>query len=260
MLSKKEKQYHFEKFKELIFEKYSINQINEIFLDDTNLIRLLIAKEFKLAEVFIMFEDINKWRNIELSKYLYKIDSIKEIKNLFPSYWLCTDKLGNPVHVECPGVCSMPKLLETTTMHTLISMYIKNNEFMITNLCPKLSIEGEIKRTISIIDLKGISISSINSGLYTYLKNIICIGNQYYPETMSKMFIINAPFMFYTVWRVLKSFIPQRTLNKVHILSKGKETLLYEFIDKDKLPNNLNFSEYMDDSNLEKEYRKSLNL
>ena len=71
MLSKKEKQYHLEKFKELIFEKYSINQINEIFLDDTNLIRLLIAKEFKLAEVFTMFEDINKWRNIELSKYIF---------------------------------------------------------------------------------------------------------------------------------------------------------------------------------------------
>jgi len=262
MLNRKDVEYNLKDFKKIIFKKYPKNKINKELLIDENLMRFLIAKNFKLDEAFTIFEYVNKWRNVELFKKIgnIQVDSILKIKEQFPSYWLSTDKLGNPVYVECPGICSMNNLLQIITMDELISMYIKNCEYMFTYLYPKLSIQKKLIQTLTIIDLKGVSIGNINNIFYTYLKNIICIGNNYYPETIYKMFIINVPFMFQSVWSIIKIFIPKRTQNKIHILSRGQENILYEYIDKDKLPLNLNFTNIEKIYDLEKQYLDWLNF
>ena len=41
------------------------------------------------------------------------------------------------------------------------------------------------------------------------------IGQDYYPEIMGQMFIVNAPFLFTGVWAVVKSFLDERTRNKI---------------------------------------------
>jgi hypothetical protein len=260
MLNYDEK-YNLKEFKKIIYKKYPEDKINILLLNDENLKRILIAKDFKLDEAFTMFENVYKWRNLEL---FHKIENIKtetiiEVKKKFPSYWLSTDKLGNPVYIECPGAYPITNILKITTIDELISIYIKNCEYMLTHLYPKLKTKNQLIQTVTIIDLKGISIRNMNNGFYTYLKNIICIGSNYYPETIYKMFIINTPFMFSTVWKVIRSFVPQKTQNKVHILSKGQETLLYKYIDKDKLPDNLDFSNITEIYPLEKEYIDWLN-
>jgi hypothetical protein len=262
MLNHTDKQLYLDKFKELIFKKYPINKINELLLKNNNLLRILIAKEFKLNDSFCMFEEINEWRNIELCKHInnINIDNIKKIKEIFPSYWLSTDKLGNPVYIECPGANQITNLLEITTIDTLISIYIKNYEYMMNQIYPKLERTNKLIQTITIIDLKGVSIRSLNNGFYTYLKKSICIGCNYYPETTYKIFIINTPYMFYTIWTVIKVFIPKKTLDKIHILSQDKKHELYEYIDRDKLPDNLEFSNKIEQSKLEKEYFEWLDI
>lgn len=53
------------------------------------------------------------------------------------------------------------------------------------------------------------------------------IGQDRYPETMGKFYIINAPWAFTTVWAVIKPWLDEVTVKKIEILGSGyKDTLL----------------------------------
>lgn len=247
------------KFKQIILNKYDENDLNEIIMLDTNLFRFIQAKDFNLNEAFSMFEKVNTWRNNFLINQIkpFELELVKNIKTLFPTYWLNTDKLGHPIYVECPGIINITELLEITTIDELVTLYIKNSEFMFTYLYDFISEKTgkKIKETFTIIDLKGCSFGNINSKVYTYIKTIIKLGSMYYPETVYKMFIINTPFIFKSIWYIIKPFLPRKTRNKITILRAGQEHILFDYIDKDKLPENLDFTNNQNQNNpLEKEY------
>ena len=64
------------------------------------------------------------------------------------------------------------------------------------------------------------------------------ITSDYYPETMYKMFIINAPSFFTFLWGFCKGLVNEKTREKIHIYSKPSQWMpaLQEHIDEDKLP------------------------
>ena len=62
------------------------------------------------------------------------------------------------------------------------------------------------------------------------------IAQDYYPEILGKMFIVNSGFMFRGIWGVVSMWIDKKTQNKIKIISgSGKKDLLKD-IDADKLP------------------------
>lgn len=53
------------------------------------------------------------------------------------------------------------------------------------------------------------------------------VGQDRYPETMGKFYIINAPWAFSAVWSVIKPWLDEVTVKKIDIVGSGyKETLL----------------------------------
>ena len=65
------------------------------------------------------------------------------------------------------------------------------------------------------------------------------IGPNYYPETMGKFYIINSPWMFSTVWSVIKGWLDPVTVAKINIPSgDGKKELLAQ-IPAENLPEDL---------------------
>jgi hypothetical protein len=65
------------------------------------------------------------------------------------------------------------------------------------------------------------------------------IGQNRYPETMGKMFIINAPYLFATVWSLVKPWLDEATQKKINILGKNYKTELVKHILPENLPKNL---------------------
>ena len=59
-----------------------------------------------------------------------------------------------------------------------------------------------------------------------------------FPETMSKMIIVNSPRFFALTWSVIKGWLDQRTANKVEVISsrKASEKRLLELVDANQLP------------------------
>ena len=50
------------------------------------------------------------------------------------------------------------------------------------------------------------------------------------------MFIVNAPFLFTGVWAVVKSFLDERTRNKIKICGSKYQKELLEVVEPDNLP------------------------
>lgn len=80
------------------------------------------------------------------------------------------------------------------------------------------------------------SMSSVNSKVYSLLKTVAGITSDNYPENMGTMFVVNAPFLFYGIWSVIKGFLDERTTNKVKIIGSSYQKELLLMIDADKLP------------------------
>lgn len=53
------------------------------------------------------------------------------------------------------------------------------------------------------------------------------------------MFLVNIPFMFAAVWKVLQIFVDDRVKAKIRFLRKADFHILHEFVDRDILPESL---------------------
>ena len=95
---------------------------------------------------------------------------------------------------------------------------------------------GQLLETCcTIMDLKGVGISRAGS-VYGYVKMASAISQNYYPERLGKLYLINAPWGFSSVFSVIKGFLDPVTVNKIHVLGSGYQKELLEQVPKENLP------------------------
>ncbi len=87
----------------------------------------------------------------------------------------------------------------------------------------------------SIMDLKGVGLYNLNQ-VYGYVKQASAISQNYYPERLGRLYLINAPWGFSTVFSVVKGFLDPVTVEKIHVLGGGYQTELLKQIPKENLP------------------------
>ena len=80
--------------------------------------------------------------------------------------------------------------------------------------------------------------SQLSRRALAIVKEQAAIDSICFPETMSKMLIVNAPSYFAATWRVIKGWIDARTASKIEVISNRAtmEKRLLEYIDADQLP------------------------
>lgn len=69
-----------------------------------------------------------------------------------------------------------------------------------------------------------------------YLKISSGIAQDYYPELLGQMIIVNAPWMFSCLWAVAKLWIDEKTKQKIQIYGGGFKKDLLKIIPEEKLP------------------------
>ena len=92
-----------------------------------------------------------------------------------------------------------------------------------------------LETSCTIIDLKGVGIGKAPS-VYGYLRQASAISQNYYPERLGKLYVINAPWGFSTVFSVVKGFLDPVTVDKIHILGSGYEQELLKQVPAENLP------------------------
>lgn len=125
---------------------------------------------------------------------------------------------------------------------------ITTQERMLTNLAveyervadPRLpacsrKVGSLLETCCTIMDMKGVGLMSIPN-VYAYVKSASVISQNYYPERLGKLYIINAPWGFSTVWSVMSAWLDPVTVNKIKILGSGYKSELLKQVSPDSLP------------------------
>lgn len=208
--------------------------------DDTYLLRFLRARKFDLVKTKEMWVNFINWRkenNVdEIANYVFS--EIDEVKQAWPHGYFRTDKKGRPIYIERTGLLKLQQLFKCTTEERMIKYWIQSYERLTNQILPACAkARGEkVEQTLTIIDLKGSSTKLMSKQVYDFVKLASNIGQNYYPEIMGKMFIINAPLLFSGVWAMMKPWIDEKTRAKIEIIGSKYEAKIHEHIDIFSLP------------------------
>ena len=128
-------------------------------------------------------------------------------------------------------------MYKITTAERMLQNLVVEYEKMSDPRLPACSRKaGQLLETCcSIMDLKGVGITRVSS-VYNYVKQASAISQNYYPERLGKLYLINAPWGFSGAFSVVKGFLDPVTVNKIHILGTGYHNELLAQVPKENHP------------------------
>lgn len=141
------------------------------------------------------------------------------------------------MYIEQLGKVDLNALYKITTQDRMLQNLVVEYEKVADPRLPACSRKsGHLLETCcTIMDLKGVGISKASS-VYGYVQAASAISQNYYPERMGKLYIINAPWGFSGIFSVIKRFLDPVTVNKIHVLGSGYEKELLAQVPKENLP------------------------
>ncbi|KAL5795384.1 hypothetical protein ACOSQ2_000204 [Xanthoceras sorbifolium] len=193
-------------------------------VDDLMLRRFLRARDLDIEKGSTMLLKYLKWRRTFLPNGSISPSEIpNEIaqKKMFSQGF---DKKGRPI-----GVVFGARHFQNKGGLEEFKRFVV---YILDKLCEKMPAGQE--KFVVIADLQGWGYS--NSDLRAYL-GALSILQEYYPERLGKLFILHAPYIFMTVWKLVYPFIDNNTKKKIVFVEdkKLKSTLLEE-IDESQIP------------------------
>lgn len=144
---------------------------------------------------------------------------------------------GRPVYIEQLGNVDLTALNKITSQDRMLQNLVCEYEKMSDPRLPACSRKSGylLETSCSILDLKGVGIAKATS-VYSYVQAVSAISQNYYPERLGKLYVINAPWGFSGVFSVVKRFLDPVTVNKIHILGSGYEKELLAQVPAENLP------------------------
>jgi hypothetical protein len=205
--------------------------------------KFLLARDGDVDDAFTMAVDTINWRASSCRERLASAWGASRkraaIEPYLPMGGHSTDRRGCPVYVERPGLYDATGLLRVLT------------EFEIqTHHCYKLDVtekdkvrlegkDGEFAKHYVVLDMTGVSLSSFAGEFVGITRRLIGLDEKYYPENPAKLFVINAPWVFSGIFKVIRPWLQERTQRKVAILDSSFLSTVSEVIDPANFPNNL---------------------
>jgi len=213
---------------------------NEPVYDDTYLLRFLRARKFDFNQTLEMWTNFIKWRKEKNVEEVCKIEipEMNEAKKYYPHLYFRTDKLGRPIYIERIGKVNFDKLTKILPLERAEQHFIQDYERLLNQIFPACSeAKGErVCNTCYIMDMKGAASKMMSSKVWDLLKMVSKIGQDYYPEILGHMFIVNVPLFFYGIWNMIKCFVDEKTRKKIHIFGSNYKKELLQYIDENNLP------------------------
>jgi len=208
--------------------------------DDVYLLRFLRARKFDLEKTTEMWKTYINWRKERKVDEVahYDFPELNEAKQHYPHAWFRTDKQGRPMFIERPGKVHLEKLNKVMTNERLEEHFIHDYERLMNEIFPACSeVKGEsVSTTFYIMDLKGVSMKMMCPKIFELLKIASKIGQDYYPEILGTMYIVNTPLFFHGCWSLIKGFLDEKTRKKIHLLGSNYKKELLQCVDEKDLP------------------------
>lgn len=199
--------------------------------------RFLKARERNVSKANKMLLDCLTWRvQNDIDNILAKSIEPKEVYNAIRESQLigmtgyC--KKGRPVFAIGVGLSGCDK----ASADKYLQSHIQINEYRDQVLLPNASKKygSYIGRCLKVLDMTGLKLSALNR--IKILTMLSTVDDLNYPEKTETYYIVNAPYVFYACWKVVKSLLHERTRRKVQVLQGCGRDELLKVMDYDVLP------------------------
>lgn len=192
-----------------------------------------------------MFEEFLKWRQeygteeiLVSYRQSFSFPEVYEMKQFYPHGHHKTDREGRPIYIERLGQLELSKLFEITTEPRMMRYFVREYERLLKLKLPACSNAkgAKVEQTFAILDLSGASMRLLSKSVFNFVKLASSTAQDYYPEILGRMFIVNAPMLFSGAWSTIKGFLDEKTRNKISIVGSKFTPQLLECIDPANLP------------------------
>ncbi|CAF1377710.1 unnamed protein product [Adineta steineri] len=205
------------------------------------LYRFLRARKWNTTHTIKSILEMIQWRIDNRVDLILEDQSAKYRMELYqkmaPSTYHGRTKAHLPLYIEKTGQIDVDEMLNKFTNEEFIQCHIYWLEYN----CQLAREHGRqfgqhIESIACIYDLNGMKMDVrklLNPG-----KQCLYIDDNYYPERLGQLIVLNPPTIFPALWNLVKHFIDPVTKKKIMILKKGNEkaTTLLQYIDSDQLP------------------------
>ncbi|XP_021821134.1 sec14 cytosolic factor isoform X1 [Prunus avium] len=181
---------------------------------DPTLVRFLIARSMDPDKAAKMFVQWHNWR-------------ASFVPNGFISDSEVSDALEDrKIFLQGLSKDGYPVMIVKASKHFPSKDHLQFKKFVVHLLDKTIAssfrgLEIGNEKLIGILDLQQISYKNVDArGLITGFQFL----QSYYPERLAKCFILNMPWFFVSVWRMVSRFLEKATAEKIVIVSNEDET------------------------------------
>ncbi|UZJ53173.1 hypothetical protein CBS101457_002493 [Exobasidium rhododendri] len=228
----------------------------------TVLLRYLRAREWSVEAGTKMYLDAQKWRkDVDLAGMMKDAQDGKDIfeerKRVADAGWKMyfhgTDRYNRPIFYQDLSYLKVDQLFKETTSDRIINFFAFMLEDAVRHkyaACTKIARQqakeaGEsdaeaLKKIVIDDNYMILNIAGLGMGTFWafkgQLQQLLGILDANFPDMSGRIQIINAPWLFSTIWSYIKGWLPLGTVAKIGISGADFQKDLFEYVDPKELP------------------------
>ncbi|KAJ1035403.1 hypothetical protein NDA13_000819 [Ustilago tritici] len=211
---------------------------------ETQLLRFLRARNFNPEAARTMYLKAEAWKKEIQLDHLISTFSFSErdivASHGWSMYFHKTDKLGRPIFIQDLGNMDTTSVFRNTTPERVIQNFAVTLELAVRHRYEACTISSGrwVDDNYTVVNLAGLGLSTFWS-MKGQLQQLLGILDNNFPELSGRVQIINAPYMFSTIWSWIKGWLPTVTVEKIDIAGADYHERIWEFVKKEDWPKSL---------------------